>query len=144
MVSILLSFGANPNEPIAEAETPLHIAAFEGSEECVRSLLNAGANPNAKTIEGKTPLMNAAQSGNNKILNFLLRKNADPKAIDHFGRTALHWCAVGKHDDSTIVHILTNYGTDQNLRTINGKTARDYAEKMNKSKLLEAFKCLRR
>ena len=98
VVKALLEFGADPNAATEDGETALHIAAFAGCDECVQPLLDAGANVEARTELGKTPLMNAAQAGPSTV-KLLLAAGADPKARRWHGNAALHWAAMGQHDD---------------------------------------------
>ena len=131
----LLEAGADPDQHSGDGEVPLHVAAFEGSEECVRILLQRGANVNARTDEGKTSLMNAAQGGFARIVAILLEQGADVKAKDEVGRTALHWTMVGEHDDAAIPRILLSAGLEAEDKNDNGDTALDYARAMKKSAL---------
>ena len=48
--------------------TPLHVAAFRGSAECVRSLLASGAEVNLADDADLTPLMVAAIQGCNEVV----------------------------------------------------------------------------
>ena len=52
IISLLLSFNANPNAQDFEGSTPLHIAADGQNIECVKLLIEAGANPNARNEFG--------------------------------------------------------------------------------------------
>lgn len=138
-VNALLASGADPNECMDDGESPLHIAAFEGSEKCAQHLIRAGADSNASTVDGKTPLMNAAQRGSREIVCALIEAHADPRAIDAAGRSALHWSAVGEHDDGAVVRILIDRGANQGQRNQNGDTAYDYAQEMTKPNLVAEF-----
>lgn len=43
--------------------TPLHMAAWAGKEQAVRSLLESNSLPNSPSLAGETPLHLAAQHG---------------------------------------------------------------------------------
>lgn len=50
-IKVLLDYGANPNLPDNDGETPMHAAAVFGSEATMLALLNAGRDPNIATGE---------------------------------------------------------------------------------------------
>jgi uncharacterized protein len=127
LTDLLLAAGANPNLAGSEGVTPLHIAAFEGCEPCIRLLLQHEAHVNVATELGKTPLMNAAQSGSSAVLTELLEAGADVKAIDGARRGVLHWAVAGPHDDPNIVRQLLGAGAVVDQKNEVGQTAMDYA-----------------
>jgi ankyrin repeat protein len=135
LAALLLGAGANPNLAAAEGETPLHIAAFEGSEPCVRLLLQNGADVNARTELGKTPLMNAAQAGSLSVLRTLLDAGADITALDKAGRGVLHWAVAGPHDDPAIVRRLLAAGAVTTQKNEVGQSPIDYARLLQRSRL---------
>ncbi|HVK11858.1 MAG TPA: ankyrin repeat domain-containing protein, partial [Gemmataceae bacterium] len=119
-------------------ETALHIAAFEGSDECVQLLLDAGAAVDPRTENGKTPLMNAAQARPSTV-KLLLAAGADPRARDEDGTAPLHWAAMGEHDDPEVVRLLLASGADPGAKTLDGDTPLDVARAMDRSALAEAL-----
>ena len=140
IVKLLLSAGADPNLPDDEGETPLHVAAFEGTMETVHLLLQHGANPDAATEDGKTPLMNSAKAGHGLIAAQLLAAGADAQAVDNAGRTALHWALAGSHDEPAIISDLIKAGTDPHARDIAGDTAFDYTLGREKARSAAALR----
>ena len=71
MVKLLVENGANINVTDDDAETPLHVAAEDGTLEIVKYLVEKGANVNAVNEDGRTPAEEAAREGNTAIAEFL-------------------------------------------------------------------------
>ena len=111
-VSLLLSYGANPNARAHPSGwTPLHDAAYSNSMESVELLVDAGAAVDARANSGATPLCFAAQEDSARSAELLLRRGADlsarcaggplredgsqlPSSSSRFsGYTPLHYCA---------------------------------------------------
>lgn len=70
--------------------TPLHWAAFSGSQKIVEYLLaQKGIQLNPVDVEGFTPLHLATTYGNSKIVKKLLIAGADRSNITNKGQTAL-------------------------------------------------------
>ena len=111
-VSLLLSYGANPNARAHPSGwTPLHDAAYSNSMESVELLIDAGATVDARANSGATPLCFAAQEDSARSAELLLRRGADlsarcsggpvredgtvqPQSTSRFsGYTPLHYCA---------------------------------------------------
>ena len=55
-VQFLLANGANPDSPIWNGGTAVHMAVVQGRLEVLKMLLDYGANPNAKDGAGHTPM----------------------------------------------------------------------------------------
>lgn len=64
---ILLDNGADRNARDKCWQTPLHIAAMNGSLECARLLLDGSANVNASDRGGHTPLHHAVLAGHQQV-----------------------------------------------------------------------------
>jgi len=62
-----------------KGQTPLHLAAQNGSQEIVDFLISQGADINAKDSEGNTPLITALTLKKTNTAKFLLSKGADVK-----------------------------------------------------------------
>lgn len=111
-VSLLLSYGANPNARAHPSGwTPLHDAAYSNSTESVELLIDAGATVDARANSGATPLCFAAQEDSAQSAELLLRRGAElsarcaggpvrddgslqPQSTSRFsGYTPLHYCA---------------------------------------------------
>ena len=80
---LLLSKGADPNKAAIDEEdvanTPLYLAASDGSIELVKNLLASGADPNKGYYIGgfvRTPLYAAAEGGYTEVVKILLASGA--------------------------------------------------------------------
>lgn len=56
IVDTLLSLGANPNIPMDNGDTPMHVAHYKGNIDAIKLLLRYNAIINSSNKEGKTPL----------------------------------------------------------------------------------------
>ena len=85
--------------------TPLHIAALEGSLSTVCTIVEKlKCDPNTKGFEGRIPLHCAAEKGHIDIVRKLvLGYGCDVMAKDVYGDTPLHVAAL-KGSLSTVVH----------------------------------------
>jgi ankyrin repeat protein len=81
MVKVLLEHGANPNDKLADGDTPLMLTARTGITEFTQLLLEHGAEPDARHEEfGYSALMLAANAGDLAAVKLLLASGADPAA----------------------------------------------------------------
>jgi uncharacterized protein len=71
IVSMLLSAGANPNQPQQQGWRPLHGAAQNGDEACVKLLLEKGAERDVRADNNQTPADLAMLKGNAAIVALL-------------------------------------------------------------------------
>eukprot|EP00522_Entomoneis_paludosa_P004001 CAMPEP_0172471572 /NCGR_PEP_ID=MMETSP1065-20121228/67884_1 /TAXON_ID=265537 /ORGANISM="Amphiprora paludosa, Strain CCMP125" /LENGTH=792 /DNA_ID=CAMNT_0013229675 /DNA_START=1096 /DNA_END=3474 /DNA_ORIENTATION=- len=125
-VSLLLSYGANPNARAHPSGwTPLHDAAYSNSKEAVQLLIDAGAHVDARANSGATPLCFAAQEDASKAADLLLARGADlsarcaggplrgdASAASRFsGYTPLHYCA--HYNAQKAAHVLLSYPAAQ-------------------------------
>ena len=78
----------------AKGETPLHLAANNGSRRCATLLIAAGAEIDARDADGRTPLHLAAFRGHRELAALLLQQGADIWAADHRGQTPYHLARV--------------------------------------------------
>jgi uncharacterized protein len=131
----LIRYGANVNATEEDGSTPLFIAVGLGSEALTRLLLDSGADVNAVNDIGQTPLMVAAKSGSPEVVTMLLKARADGRARDKHGLNALHWTATGGDFDQ-VVRVLIAAGTNPGDRTIDGKSALDYAVSLNRGAII--------
>ncbi|UCC32490.1 MAG: ankyrin repeat domain-containing protein [Phycisphaerales bacterium] len=75
---------------IAQADTPLHVAAAAGKVDRVKRLLDQGANVNAQGYGGQTALHKAAAEGQKEVVQVLLDHGADAGIEDDSGETPYH------------------------------------------------------
>ena len=115
-------------------DTPLHIAAAIGHEECVEALLQLDAPIMLRNAAGKTALRIACE----KDLNIVKRVDKDTSllATDKDGNTVLHIAAARGHNEC--VEALLHLDVPIMLRNAAGKTARDIA-RYGPAQLLDAY-----
>ena len=95
MASLLLDYGADPNESDSTGSTALMTATFFGRSEIMRILLEKGAKPNVQGPDGTTALNIACYSeGQASILRLLLDSKADPNLANEQGMAALHYASL--------------------------------------------------
>lgn len=105
------------------AQTPLAIAASNGSTAIARVLLEAGADPNTPTATGATPLMLAAAAGNIEILTALLDRGANVNARESSrGQTALMFAAA--ENRPAAIRLLITRGADPKIASTVSKLER--------------------
>jgi len=89
---------------------PLHYAASNGNELCVKLLIQADANINEQDVFGRNPLTFAAANGQCKCMILLLEAGADVNQPDDENKTALHWAAFWGYGDAA--QLLIEYGAN--------------------------------
>lgn len=107
--------------------TPLHLAAFFGSRECVEALIEAGAkiNERSENTMQNMPLHAAAAGRHAEIVRILLERGAWVNARQHGGWTALH--AAAQNGDVALANLLIAAGADVTARADNNQNALDLA-----------------
>jgi len=103
-VDILLELGASVHARSADGDTPLILAAVQGSSAVVNRLLDKGADIEARNGHGLTALMEAAFWGNTEVVKTLVQRGADVHAADCKGRTAFDW--AGEEERHEVVDLL--------------------------------------
>jgi len=91
--------GADPDDPTAQGETPLHLAAAIGSVEICNILLGAGAELRFRDQDGLTPMGIAIREGDVELVKLLADANSDAPPYD-----SLHLSAYSNNTE--IVKIL--------------------------------------
>ena len=120
MVDLMLRYGAAPDEPSFQGQTPLIAASSTGDTQIVKQLIKAGANVNHVDVYGLTPLMYASHSGHSTVAKILLDSGAAPNSRP--GRLgALMLAAEAGHDK--LVRLLVEQGALKNQVDEQGSTA---------------------
>lgn len=125
-VEALLAGGAEPNSKDKQDETPLLMAALSGEPAVMQAILKAGGDPNAAGSGDITPLLlAAATAARTDCLKALLDAGAKPNTSDRAGRTPL--MVAASRGAAEIVTILLAHGADPTAKSVESKTAADYA-----------------
>ncbi|MCL5436706.1 MAG: ankyrin repeat domain-containing protein [Candidatus Dependentiae bacterium] len=125
---LLLTSGADINEPDGEGMTMLHWASYLGQDDMVRFLLKhaktSGLDCNIRTwTGGKAPLHFSVTRGKIAIAKMLIRASADINITDKDGATALGLAYQNRDFDASIM--LLRHGADPLLTSGGGKSAYD-------------------
>jgi ankyrin repeat protein len=123
--------------------TALIEAVASDQNAAVELLLEHSANPNLAASYGATPLMEAAATaGRLRILQTLLdRKDIAIDAVNpETGFTAFHYACFYGHADCAVE--LARRGCDMTLRTKDGETGKDIAEREQHTAVLAGLRAL--
>ncbi|XP_047377926.1 kinase D-interacting substrate of 220 kDa isoform X9 [Sciurus carolinensis] len=94
-------------------QTPLMIAAQQGSLEIVKELIKNGANCNLEDLDNWTALISASKEGHIHIVEELLKCGVNLEHRDMGGWTALMWaCYKGRTE---VVELLLSHGANPNV-----------------------------
>jgi ankyrin repeat protein len=110
IVELLISNGADVNEPNQLGDTPLHNAVIEGDKEIVELLIASGADVNAKSEIGSC-LHVAVMSSSREVVELLISKGADLNAKDISGGTPLHVATIMREQE--IAELLRKNGAKE-------------------------------
>jgi ankyrin repeat protein len=115
------------NEFAPDGFQPLGLAAFFGHVEVVRFLLESGAEVNSPSQNGLkvTPLHSAAAGRHYEIAMLLLEQGANPNLRQEGDFVPLH--SAAQNGQVEMVKLLLQYGADKDLKSLDGKNARDFA-----------------
>jgi len=124
-INLLLSTGADPNDPEPTFSLLSRAAAFYDTPDVVKSLLQYGAR-----LKGSSALIGAASENNVEIVRYLLEAGANPRTDyleDEIPSPALNVAVEKGHVE--VAKMLIEHGADPNVVDWNGKTAMEIAEK---------------
>ncbi|KAM9466731.1 kinase D-interacting substrate of 220 kDa B isoform 3-T5 [Clarias gariepinus] len=94
-------------------QTPLMLAAEQGSIEIVQELIRRGANVNLDDVDCWTALISASKEGHVEVVNELLANNANLEHRDMGGWTALMWAAYKGRVE--VARLLLEKGANPNI-----------------------------
>ncbi|XP_011695990.1 PREDICTED: LOW QUALITY PROTEIN: serine/threonine-protein phosphatase 6 regulatory ankyrin repeat subunit C-like [Wasmannia auropunctata] len=131
---MLLQSGANPNLPINDGQTPVHVAASHGNLATFLLLLDNDGDPMFKSKKGETPLHLACRSCRADVVRHLIEFVKERKGSEvatayvnsqtNEGASALHYVALIEssevetpRNDRAIIHVLLESGADVSLQT---------------------------
>jgi len=100
----LLESGAAVNSPQAYNEEPIHVAAGQGDETCLKILLQYKADVRVLLgAERMSPLHLAAADGSSGCIRLLLEARANANSVNVKGQTPLHLAIQSQSIDSVTV-----------------------------------------
>ncbi|KAM8737600.1 kinase D-interacting substrate of 220 kDa B isoform 3-T4 [Acanthopagrus schlegelii] len=94
-------------------QTPLMVAAEQGSLEIVQELIRRGANVNLDDVDCWTALISAAKEGHIDVVRELLENKANLEHRDMGGWTAVMWAAYKGRTD--VAQLLLEKGANPNI-----------------------------
>ncbi|XP_071478636.1 uncharacterized protein [Diadema antillarum] len=86
-----------------DGHTAIHIAAYNGHLDCVKTLLEHNCDPDLKNTTGETALYLAVKKGHAEEVESLLAAAADVNIPAKDGNTCLHTAAILSNDSSSTV-----------------------------------------
>lgn len=122
--SLLASPQLKLDEPNAQGETPLMIAAIRGSLPAVQALVKRGA---AVNRAGWTPLHYACSGPDNGVAAFLIAQGAELNARSENGTTPLMMAA--RYGNGDLVPLLLKAGAEPRAANEQELTAADFAQR---------------
>ncbi|HEY8877581.1 MAG TPA: ankyrin repeat domain-containing protein [Roseateles sp.] len=122
--SLLASPQTEVDEPNAQGETPLMIAAIRGSLPAAKALVKRGAAVNRK---GWTPLHYACSGPDNGVAAFLIEQGAELNARSENGTTPLMMAA--RYGNTALVPLLLAAGAEPRAANEQELTAADFAQR---------------
>ncbi len=136
IVKQLLAYKSQLEAITERGHTPLHLAVYSGSQDCVAELLKRNANVNVATFTEKvTPLHMSCERGFARITQMLIQSHANIHAVNILGRTPLHTVAqIGRSD---IALLLLRSGANLHALDFHGWEPCQIAELLNHRELQE-------
>jgi uncharacterized protein len=135
--SLLASPLTQVDEPNAQGETPLMIAAIRGSLPAVQALVKRGAAVNRK---GWTPLHYACSGPDNGVAAFLIAQGAELNARSENGTTPLMMAA--RYGNSDLVPLLLKAGAEPRAANEQELTAADFAQRGERDQMAKELRRL--
>lgn len=110
-------WGSDLDKTNINGQTPLHVAATQGSYIVVKLLVEHGANTDVVDREGHTPLGRAALNGRTQIIEYLIERGAE-----HDPDQLLELVVRSGVTDRDIIPMLQRYGADLDHQNSSGQT----------------------
>lgn len=121
-VDALISYGADVLHRDKHGDTPLLLAAKQGSIPILQRLLEVGeAGLELQDRDGRTPLLAAVAQGSERAVDILLNSGADRTSRDKYGDTPL-LLASGQGHYRVVCHLLEIGDVGMECRDKNGRT----------------------
>lgn len=133
--SLLASPQTQVDEPNAQGETPLMIAAIRGSLPAVQVLVKHGAKINR---EGWTPLHYACSGPDNGVAAWLIAQGAEINARSENGTTPLMMAA--RYGNGDLVPMLLKAGAEPRAANEQELTAADFAQRGGRDRMAEELR----
>lgn len=108
-----------------DGRTFLMTAVVDGDEKLVKDLLALGCGINNKDTQGLTALHLAAINNKVDVVKVLLSFDCDVNIVDNIGNSALWRAAMSLKNDSEIIKLLLDKGSDVNLANKHGVSPKD-------------------
>ena len=106
---------------VLHSEAPIHVAAAQGDEQCLKILLDHHADVRVLLGSNRMSAMHlAAEEGNCVCIRQLLKHKADCNAVNARGQTPLHLAALAQSIES--VSVLLKAGARHDIRDNDQKT----------------------
>jgi hypothetical protein len=106
--------------------TALHVAAYFGVDEVVRTLLEKSPERNYKDSDVRTPLSYAAENGYEAVVTQLITGKVDVDSKDKYGRTPLSYAAENGHE-AVVMQLLAIGEVDDDSKDNHVRTPFSYA-----------------
>jgi len=136
-VEAFLQQGADPNEPLLDRRTPLHVAAREGHAEVIEALVAHHASVQARDVAECTPLFTAVRWGRLDVVSALVSAGADVNGLESAGVTVLHVAA--SHGHREVAELLLTKGATVHARDANRCTPLHYAAEGLQAELVDVL-----